>query len=86
MPCNGLKISEYDVYWLTEFQLINIWAHQNKLILFIILSLKQYALLILKNKQTNKYKEKLVILQLIEIKVIKVRNKGGHLYICLQIF
>ena len=23
--CNGLKISEYDVYWLTDFSLINIW-------------------------------------------------------------
>ena len=28
--CNGLKISEYEVYWLTDFLLINSWARANK--------------------------------------------------------
>ena len=28
--CNGLKISKYKVYWLTDFPLINCWTHVKK--------------------------------------------------------
>jgi len=42
-------MSEYEVYWLTDFPLIIYWVHQ------IIMVISQ-------KKQTNKYKEKLVIL------------------------
>jgi len=46
--CNGLKMSEYDVYWLINFPLINSLALQERIILYL------YALVI---KQTKMYKE-----------------------------
>ena len=75
------------MYWLTDIPIINRWARLERIINFL---LKQYALLI--KKQTNKYKEKLVILQSIGIIVIKSkirtrvvtyssRYSGGHLII-----
>ena len=27
MLCDGLKINEYEAYWLTDFPVINIWVH-----------------------------------------------------------
>ena len=59
-----------------DIPIINSWAHLERIINF---PLKQYALLI--KMQTNKYKEKLVILQSIGITVIKskINNKGGHI-------
>jgi len=44
-------MSKYEVYWVTDFPLINSWACLEK---------NWYALVI--KKQTNKCKEKLVIL------------------------
>ena len=56
------------MYWLTDFR-----AHQ-KIIMVISLSLKK--------KLTNKYKEKLVILQLIGIIVIKSKEIRMITYTC----
>jgi len=43
---NRLKMSEYEVYWLTDF---NSWAHLKRIIIFL---LKWYAVVIKKlNKQ-----------------------------------
>ena len=57
-------MSEYEVYWLTDFPLIIYWARQE-----IIMVISQ-------KKQTNKYKKKLVILQSIGIIVIKSKETG----------
>jgi len=54
---NGLKMSEYEAYWLTGFLLINSWACQE---VITVISFK---------KLTNKHKE-LVILQAIGIIII----------------
>ena len=59
MLYNGLKISEYEMHLQRIFRQLII-RDMPKRILAIIL-LKRYALLI--KKQTNKYKEKLLILQ-----------------------
>ena len=64
-------MSEYEVYWLKDFPLINSWACLERIIIF---PLKRYALII--KKQTNKYKEKFIILQSIGIIFIKVRKQG----------
>ena len=53
-------MSEYKVYWPMDFPLINSWVCPERIVL-----LKWHALVI--KKQTNKYKEKLVISQSIEI-------------------
>ena len=34
--CNWLKISEYEAYWLTDFQLINVWAHAKKILVTML--------------------------------------------------
>jgi len=62
-----LKISEYEVQWLMDFPLINIWAPK-KLILAIILSFEAVSSTL--KKHTNKYKEKLAIIQSIGILII----------------
>jgi len=58
-------MSEYEVYWLTDFPLI----------IFGCLPRNNYGDLPKKN-QASKCKEKLVILQSIGIIVIKVRKQG----------
>jgi len=52
---NGLKMSEYKAYWLTGFPLIKLLGTCQEIIIIIF------------KKETNKYKEKLVILQSIGI-------------------
>jgi len=63
-------MSECEVHWQTDFPLIVYWAHQE---IFMVISLK---------KQTNKYKEKLVILQSIGIIVIKSKETMMITYTC----
>ena len=63
-----MKISEYKVYWLTDFLLIN--GAPERIIIFL---LNRYALVI--KALRNKYKEKLIILHLIGIIVIKGKEK-----------
>jgi len=63
-------MSEYEVYWLKDFPPISRWAHQE---IIMVTSLK---------KQTNKYKEKLVILQSIVIIVIKSKETRVVTYTC----
>ena len=33
--CNGLKISEYETYWLMNFPLINNWATPRITVIFL---------------------------------------------------
>ena len=68
-------MSEYEAYWLTGFLLINSWACQE---IIIVISFK---------KLTNKCKEKIVILQVIGIIVIKsktCRYSSGHSVIIIM--
>ena len=58
------------MHWLTDFPLIIYWARQE-----IIMVISQ-------KKQTNKYKEKLVILQPIGIIVIKSKKTRVITYTC----
>ena len=54
-------MSEYEVYWLTDLQLINSWACLERNIIFF---LKRYPLVIKKaNMFANKHKERLIVLQ-----------------------
>ena len=55
-----LTISEYEVYWLTDFPLI-----------ILLGTLQEIIIVISHKKQTNKYKKKIVILQSIGIILIK---------------
>ena len=57
MLCNGLKMSEYEVCWLTDFPLIIYWACAKKIIMVIS-----------QKKQTNKYKRFTVNIMDIRIK------------------
>jgi len=67
---NGLKMREYKVYWLTDFPLIaNLLGARQEIIMVIS-----------QEKQTNKHKEKLIILQSIGMIVIIVKKKGDHLH------
>ena len=50
--CNGLKISEYEVYGLMDFLIINSWAFQ-EIIVAIILSCKAVCTSYKKSKQTS---------------------------------
>jgi len=68
--CNGLKMSEYELYWLTDFPLIISW-HMPR---------NNYG--DLSRKQTNKHKEKLVILQSIGIIVIIGKETRVVTYTC----
>ena len=52
---DGLRISEYGTYWLTDFPLINDWVHTKKNSLIIILS---FEVVCTNYKKANK--EKLV--------------------------
>jgi len=53
MLCNGLKISEYEAYWLMDFFANqNLDAHQER-ILLIILSFKAVCTTYLKSKQAS---------------------------------
>jgi len=66
----GLKISEYEAYWLAGFLLINSWVRQE---VIILISFKNLP---------NKCKEKLVILQAIGIIVIKQGETRAVIYTC----
>jgi len=52
---NGLKMSEYKAYWLMGLPLIK------------LLGARQEIIMVIFKKETNKYKEKLAILQSIWI-------------------
>ena len=56
-------MSEYEVYWVTDFPLVNSWVYLQRFINFLF-----EAVCTSYKKQTNKYKEKSVILELIVIK------------------
>ena len=58
------------MYWLMDYPLIIYWTHQ------------ELIMAIFQKKQTNKYKEKLVILQSIGIIVIKSKETRMITYTC----
>jgi len=60
MLCNGLKITEYEAYWLTDLQLVSNWAS----------AMKEFGNHTTFNK-TNKLKSVRKILQSIGIAVKK---------------
>ena len=64
-----LTISEYEVYWLTDFPLI-----------ILLGTLQEIIIVISHKKQTNKYKKKIVILQSIGIIVIKSKETRAITY------
>ena len=65
LVCNGLKMSKYEAYWLMGFPLINSKAKKKKLIVSIFFFIK---------KQTNKYKENLIIFTVNRDHSYKVRK------------
>ena len=78
MLYNGLKMSEYEVDWLTDFLLTNSWVYAKKDLSFEVVY-TSYK----KNHATNKKtKKKSVIFQSIGIIVLKDKETRVVSYTC----